>query len=480
MRKSKFKITAIVAIVLCFALAASLLAGCSSTSGQAGANGIAPHIGENGNWWIGDADTGVKAAGANGAPGQDGANGAIPRIGENGNWWIGDTDTGIKAAGDSRVTPEMFGAVGDGIADDTAALQSALNTGKPIYLSKTYRVTELDCTNVEKIVMLGKNDLTARLGTSPVENDEYNIIFEGEMLFKNAPIRLSLEQVRFYAKNEGTLLDTQINGAWVKRCNFTNFGGVFMGGVKTLCQITENTFCELSGTLCSGSIDSYFTNNYISGKLSRRVTVFTGVSVAGSTFQGNTISHCKTVFGKFELWEFNRIDGNLFSDIFKVFDVRKQFNDTVIKGNTFANIDYTLAKDGWGEHADSEMKNKEWTAITISQQCDRVNISGNSGNATVALKMNPSVKNPCDTYIDLTAVKGKIEFGYYNTSNTEGSSVFVKDLDYITVDSLPSAALYDTTGNPIPSFNNQHVFYQGNLYINNNGTWVKLSNNAQQ
>ena len=40
--------------------------------------------------------------GTNGVDGKDGANGTdgqTPYIGENGNWWIGDTDTGVKAAG---------------------------------------------------------------------------------------------------------------------------------------------------------------------------------------------------------------------------------------------------------------------------------------------------------------------------------------------------------------------------------------------
>ncbi len=50
-----------------------------------GKDGITPHIGENGNWWIGNTDTGVKAEGK------------APHIGENGNWWIGNTDTGVKA-----------------------------------------------------------------------------------------------------------------------------------------------------------------------------------------------------------------------------------------------------------------------------------------------------------------------------------------------------------------------------------------------
>ena len=37
--------------------------------------------------------------GKNGADGKDGADGNTPFIGENGNWWIGTTDTGVKAAG---------------------------------------------------------------------------------------------------------------------------------------------------------------------------------------------------------------------------------------------------------------------------------------------------------------------------------------------------------------------------------------------
>ena len=41
------------------------------------------------------------------------------------------------------VTPEQFGSVGDGIADDTKAFQNALNSGKPVLcLSKAYKITD--------------------------------------------------------------------------------------------------------------------------------------------------------------------------------------------------------------------------------------------------------------------------------------------------------------------------------------------------
>ena len=47
-----------------------------------GKDGITPHIGENGNWWIGNTDTGVKAQGAKGDKGDKGDTGAQ---GEKGN-----------------------------------------------------------------------------------------------------------------------------------------------------------------------------------------------------------------------------------------------------------------------------------------------------------------------------------------------------------------------------------------------------------
>lgn len=105
-------------------------------------NGITPHIGENGNWYIGDTDTGVSAQGDPGDPGEDGGHYTPivtqptadtmkvefsasksgmppvepvtinlpvktgedsgenpPYIGENGNWFVNGEDTGVSATG---------------------------------------------------------------------------------------------------------------------------------------------------------------------------------------------------------------------------------------------------------------------------------------------------------------------------------------------------------------------------------------------
>ena len=68
--------------------------------GKDGENGITPHVGENGNWYIGNRDTNFPAQGQKGENGKDGTS---PYIGPNGNWWINTSDTKIKAQGEKGV-----------------------------------------------------------------------------------------------------------------------------------------------------------------------------------------------------------------------------------------------------------------------------------------------------------------------------------------------------------------------------------------
>ena len=46
--------------------------------GDKGDPGITPHIGENGNWYLGDTDTGKPSRGEKGDKGDKGANGKAP------------------------------------------------------------------------------------------------------------------------------------------------------------------------------------------------------------------------------------------------------------------------------------------------------------------------------------------------------------------------------------------------------------------
>lgn len=94
-------------------------------NGKDGKDGQTPYVGANGNWWIGTTDTGIQAKGQNGKDGLngkdgkdgldgkdgkdglDGKDGQTPYIGSNGNWWIGNTDTGVIATGSSSATVDF-------------------------------------------------------------------------------------------------------------------------------------------------------------------------------------------------------------------------------------------------------------------------------------------------------------------------------------------------------------------------------------
>ena len=58
--------------------------GTNGQNGSDGKDGKTPFIGENGNWWIGETDTGVKAAGTDGKDGIDGEKGDKGDAGQNG------------------------------------------------------------------------------------------------------------------------------------------------------------------------------------------------------------------------------------------------------------------------------------------------------------------------------------------------------------------------------------------------------------
>ena len=124
----------------------------NGNTGPTGPQGTAPHIGDNGHWYVGDVDTGVNAKGDKGdglkidgsvptyadlptltaadmgktylvdADGRlyfwsgtawpasgaglliKGEDGITPNIGANGHWWIGTTDTGVQAQGEQGKT----------------------------------------------------------------------------------------------------------------------------------------------------------------------------------------------------------------------------------------------------------------------------------------------------------------------------------------------------------------------------------------
>ena len=62
------------------------------------------------------------------------------------------------------VTPEMFGAKGDGETDDTAAVKTAIESGYPVYLDAEYKCTSvISISNQDNITIKGKGTLKSNI-----------------------------------------------------------------------------------------------------------------------------------------------------------------------------------------------------------------------------------------------------------------------------------------------------------------------------
>lgn len=143
-------------------------------------------------------------------------------------------------------TPEEHGAVGDGETDDTVAVQAAIDDVKPVFMGKTYGITDTIHINSDKLVICGEDCLIITL--APM----LNAIIVGDDPATGPDAGLEgLVQVFWYGGTLRPIDDTNIftngfvfersfqsyfYGVTVKECYGTGFRWQGTYGASSICD----------------------------------------------------------------------------------------------------------------------------------------------------------------------------------------------------------------------------------------------------
>ena len=103
------------------------------------------------------------------------------------------------------VSVKYFGAMGDGVTDDTAAIQNALNTGKAVYVpSGTYNISALIYTTANGQRVFGDGILQTVIQN--ITNNEPLFCFGDPRIASGATEFCTLEAITLHGKTDGTTL----------------------------------------------------------------------------------------------------------------------------------------------------------------------------------------------------------------------------------------------------------------------------------
>lgn len=145
----------------------SILKGLDGEDGVDGKDGNTPSIGENGNWWIGETDTGVKAVGTDGIDGTNGVDGEKGDKGDKG-------DPGEKGdKGDKGEKGDKGDAGQNG--GSSGYFHAKASVGTALLQNHSARIEFTEKINRGGLISASPNEITLKKGHT------YNIIISGSL-----------------------------------------------------------------------------------------------------------------------------------------------------------------------------------------------------------------------------------------------------------------------------------------------------------
>ncbi len=186
-----------------------------------------------------------------------------------------EADESQLAAITYYATPEMYGAKGDGVTDDTNAFHDAINSGLPLYLgAKTYKINQLNETSNLYLMGCGKNKTTIICGniTSIGYTEVSDIHFVCDESVLIADINdgytsldtTAILQIGIQSYLDGVktgLIQKRAPGGKIKNCKFSYLNSCNYYAFNLLANNVENVIvdnCEVNNTGLQFRYCTYF------------------------------------------------------------------------------------------------------------------------------------------------------------------------------------------------------------------------------
>ena len=260
------------------------------------------------------------------------------------------------AVSEIHVTPQMFGAVGDGVADDTEAIQKAINSGKDVFLPEgTYYTTStITISEAQKVHGVGEKTVIHSTAEVAIETTHKGVVVEHLKFIGNG----SNTCISAYQSNN-TIRDISMDGFSV---GIKNKNSDYMGSVRIERVNFDNTeTCFSCSTLCNGLV--------FDKCVAYRFTAF----IAAYWMEGVTLNDCFIEKGNDNSAVIRQLDGKSLLAAMGV-----TFNGCYIEGvdQLFVATNLVGTINLFGNWL--KVEETLYTADATQTSATRFNISGNS------------------------------------------------------------------------------------------------------
>lgn len=284
----------------------------------------------------------------------------------------------------NTVNVKRYGAMGDGVTDDTSAFQTAinycvLNKQTLIIPTGTFIITQtLIVTGTISMVGNGKENTIIKSSAINLfsQGDNYSLYPHriSNIWFKNTQI-----------SSNAILFNLSFGAALIKNCKAELWNTIFNRNVKQVTKILENTFYSITGNFISsngGFTDSQISFNYISGYQPSNPICFAPTTIVNTVITNNYFDFFKyCLFADASNYASSYCTGNIISN--NIFEymfrcIVGQVYGSTISNNHFQNIESSIMGEFF-TNPDTEMLNNTPYAIYSSGNyaMNRINILDN-------------------------------------------------------------------------------------------------------